>query len=153
MDEAGNYHLTRSRKFQEVKELQLECVKFATYCLFERTAAGIKNTTGLDQVFLMKNCKEEIDKLINNEKQEFTTKQIVQTVEIGNINIIRQKDGFYLANVTGQLIRTCQYMNHTYTDVKLFSVGYLMARNPDISANGQFPLAVAKITHYKTKDK
>jgi len=44
-------------------------------------------------------------------------------------------------------------MNHSYVDVKLFSIGLLLYKNPNISANGKLPLCVVKITHYKTGDK
>jgi hypothetical protein len=44
-------------------------------------------------------------------------------------------------------------MDHAYIDVKLFRLGLLLYKNPDISANGKMPLCVVKITHYETKEK
>lgn len=153
MDAASNFHLVKSKPFKESKELQIECVKFAVKSLFDRSARGVDDQRGLEQAFLMKNCGDQIKKLIKNEEKEFEKKNINQDCEIGKINIIKQKKGFYLANITGQLIRTCKYMNHSYVDVKLFSLGLLLCKNPDISANGKMPLCVFKITHYETKEK
>jgi hypothetical protein len=101
----------------------------------------------------MKNCKEQIKKLIESEQKEFNKKNINQDCEIGKINVLRQKEGYYLANITEQLIRTCKYMNHSFIDVKLFQLSLLLYRNPDISANGKMPLCVVKILNYKTKEK
>jgi hypothetical protein len=101
----------------------------------------------------MKNCGDEIKELVKKEEKEFAKKSISQDCEIGQINILKQKKGFYLANVTGQLIRACEYMDHAYIDVKLFRLGLMLYKNPDISANGKMPLCVVKITHYETKEK
>ena len=153
MDAASNFHLVKSKPFQESRKLQIECVKFAVKSLLDRSKRGVDDQHGLEQVFLMKNCGDKIKKLIKNEQNEFDKKNINQDCEIGQINILRQKKGFYLANITGQLIRSCRYMDHSYVDVKLFRLGLLLYKNPDISQNGKMPLCVVKITHYETREK
>ena len=153
MDAGGNFHLVKSKSFEETKSLHIECVKFAVKSLLDRSAKGVDDQLGLEQAFLMKNCGDEIKKLIQNEQKDFEKKNINQDCEIGKINIIRQKKGYYLANITGQLIRTCKYMNHSYIDVKLFRLGLLLYKNPNISVNGKMPLCVVKITHYENKEK
>lgn len=153
MDAASNFHLVKSKAFKETRKLQIECVKFAVKSLLDRSARGVDDQPGLEQVFLMKNCGDQVKKLIKKEEKEFEKKSINQDCEIGKINIIRQKKGYYLANVTGQLIRACKYMGHSYVDVKLFRLGLLLYKNPDISQNGKMPLCVVKITHYESKEK
>jgi len=153
MDNAGNFHLVKSKPFKDAQKLQIECVKFAVKSLLDRSKRGVDDLTGLDQVFLMKNCEEQIKKLIKNEQKEFDKKNINQDCEIGKIHILKQKEGVYLANITGQLIRTCSYMNHSYVDVKVFRLGLMLCKNPDISQNGRMPLCVVKITHYESGDK
>jgi hypothetical protein len=153
MDDAGNFHLAKSKPFKDARKMQLECVKFAVKTLLDRSSKGADDPVGLEQTFLMKNCGEAVTNLIKKEHREFDKKHIIQKSEIGNIHVLRQKKGFYLANVTGQLIRTCTYMNHSYVDVKLFRLGLIFCKNPDISANGKMPLCVVKITHYETGEK
>ena len=153
MDAASNFHLAKSKPFKETKTLHIECVKFAVKSLLDRSKRGVDDQHGLEQVFLMKNCGDRIKELIKNEQNEFDKKNINQDCEIGQIHIIRQKKGFYLANITGQLIRSCSYMDHSYIDVKLFRLGLLLYKNPDISQNGKMPLCVVKITHYETREK
>jgi hypothetical protein len=153
MDAASNFHLAKSKPFQETKKLHIECVKFAVKSLLDRSKRGVDDQHGLEQVFLMKNCGDRIKELIKNEQNEFDKKNINQDCEIGQIHILKQKKGFYLANITGQLIRSCSYMDHSYIDVKLFRLGLLLYKNPDISQNGKMPLCVVKITHYEIREK
>ena len=153
MDNAGNFHLVKSKTFKDSQKMQVECVKFAVKSLLDRSKRGVDDQTGLEQVFLMKNCEEQIKKLIKNEQKEFDKKNINQDCEIGKINILKQKEGVYLANITGQLIRTCSYMDHSYIDVKIFRLGLMLCKNPDISQNGKMPLCVVKITHYENGEK
>ena len=153
MDAAGNFHLVKSRPFEETKSLQVECAKFAARSLFDRSFRGVDDPEGLEQVFLMKNCGTQVKEIFQKEQKEFEKKQINQDCEIGQIHVIRQKNSYYLADISGQLIRTCNYMNHSYVNVKLFRLGLMMYKNPDISANGKMPLCVVKITHYETGEK
>jgi hypothetical protein len=153
MDAGNNFHLVKSKPFKETQALHIECVKFAVKSLLDRSNRGFDDQVGLEQAFLMKNCGDKIKELVKREEKEFEKKNISQDCEIGQINILKQKKGFYLANVTGQLIRACEYMDHAYIDVKLFRLGLLLYKNPDISANGKMPLCVVKITHYETKEK
>jgi hypothetical protein len=153
MDAGNNFHLVKSKPFKETQALHIECVKFAVKSLLDRSNRGFDDQLGLEQAFLMKNCGDKIKELVKREEKEFEKKNISQDCEIGQINILKQKKGFYLANVTGQLIRACKYMDHAYIDVKLFRLGLLLYKNPDISANNKMPLCVVKITHYETKEK
>ncbi len=153
MDAGGNFHLVKSKTFRETRKLQIACVKFAVKSLLDRSAKGVDDQPGLEQAFLMKNCGEQVRNLIKKEQNEFDKKNINQDCEIGQINIIRQKKGYYLASISGQLIRTCKYMNHSYIDVKLFRLGLLLYKNPDISQNGKLPLCVVKIINYETREK
>ncbi|MDD5727235.1 MAG: hypothetical protein PHV59_01605 [Victivallales bacterium] len=153
MDDADNFHLVKSEPFKTAQKVQLECVKFAVKSLLGRSPKGVDDPVGIEQAFLMKNCAEQIKKLIEKEQREFEKKHIVQNCEIGRIHVLRQKEGCYLANVTGQLIRTCTYMNHSYVDAKWFRLGLILCKNPDISANGKMPLCVVRITHYETGEK
>jgi hypothetical protein len=153
MDDATNFHLVKSKPFKDTQKIQIECVKFAVKSLLDRSSNGVDDQTGLEQVFLMKNCGEQIQKLIKNEQKEFEKKNINQDCEIGKIHILKQKKGIYLANITGQIVRTCTYMDHSYVDVKLFRLGLILCKNPDISQNGKMPLCVVKITHYESGEK
>jgi predicted RND superfamily exporter protein len=153
MDAGSNFHLVKSKSFKDAKKLQIECVKFAVKSLLDRSYRGVDDQQGLEQAFLMKNCEKQIEKIIKKEQKEFNKKNINQDCEIGKIHVLRQKKAYYLANVTGQLIRTCKYMNHSFIDVKLFWISLLLYRNPDISANGKMPLCVVKIINYRTKEK
>ncbi len=153
MDAGSNFHLVKSKSFKDAKKLQIECVKFAVKSLLDRSYRGVDDQQGLEQAFLMKNCEKQIENIIQKEQKEFNKKNINQDCEIGKIHVLRQKKAYYLANITGQLIRTCKYMNHSFIDVKLFQLSLLLYRNPDISANGKMPLCVVKIINYKTKEK
>ncbi len=153
MDAGSNFHLVKSKTLKETRKVQIECVKFAVKSLLDRSARGVDDPYGLEQAFLMKNCGEQVEKLIKSEQKEFEKKNINQDCEIEKIHVLRQKKSYYLANITGQLIRTCKYMNHSFIDVKLFQLSLLLYRNPDISANGKMPLCVVKIINYKTREK
>ena len=153
MDAGSNFHLVKSKSFKETRNLQVECVKFATKSLLDRSSRGVDDQQGLEQAFLMKNCGKQVENIIKKEQKEFDKKNINQDCEIGKIHVLRQKKAYYLANITGQLIRTRKYMNHSFIDVKLFQLSLLLYKNPDISANGKMPLCVVKIINYKTREK
>ena len=153
MDAADNFHLVTSKPFKETQDLQIACAKFAVKSLFDRSPKGVDDPDGLAQAFLLKNCGDKVKEILKKEQKEFEKKNINQDCEIGKINIIRQKKGRYLANITGQLIRACKYMDHSYIDVKLFRISLLLSKNKNISANGKMPLCVFKIIHYETKEK
>ena len=153
MDAGDNFHLVKSQPFSKTQNLQIECAKFATKSLLDRSYKGVDDQHGLEQVFLIKNCGEQIKNLYKDEQKEFDKKQINQDCEIGKIHVIKQKKSYYLASVGGQLIRTCNYMNHSFIDVKLFRLDLLMYKNPDISNNGKLPLCVVKITNYEIRDR
>jgi hypothetical protein len=153
MDAGGNFHLVKSKPFSKTRSLQVECAKFAVKSLFDKSASGVDDPIGLEQVYLMKFCGDQIKELLKKEQTEFEKKHINQDSEIGAINIINQKKDYYLANISGQLVRTCNYMEHSYVDVKLFKFSVLLYKNPNISQNGKLPLCVYKIISYETKDK
>jgi hypothetical protein len=153
MDAAGNFHLVKSQPFKKAKAIQIECVRFAAKSLLDRSTKGFDDKLGLEQVYLTKNCGDQIKKIVDQEQKEFELKNISQTCEVGSIKIIQQRKNYYIANIEGQLVRACKYMDHSYVDVRKFNLGLMLYKNPNMSTNGRFPLVVVQITKYKTKEK
>lgn len=150
MDNAGNYHQVLSKPFSAATKLHVECAAAATRALLNRTAAGIDDNFLLKQVYL-KNCTDDIKNLVESESKDFEIKNIHQRVEISEVRFVRQNQ-FYIATVTGQLTRACEYLRQKFVEVKKFRLVLQMVENPNISANGYLPLNVLKIRHYKIED-
>jgi hypothetical protein len=71
MDDAGNFHLVKSKPFKDARKMQIECVKFAVKSLLDRSSKGADDPVGLEQAFLMKNCGEQVKKLLAKTQREF----------------------------------------------------------------------------------
>ena len=151
MDGAGNYHQVVSVDFKDAKALQVECVRSAVRALLNRTSTGTDDEALLRQCFLS-SCKPQIDKIFAEDKVQFELKNIHQRVEVGKVELIRVTGKNYIANVSGQLVRACEYMKQQFVEVRRFVLVMQMAENPDISTNGKLPLAAAAINRYETEE-
>ena len=144
MDAAGNFHLVVGRSFQSANVLHLRCVKAAVAALFTRTPDGFLYKDLLFQAFTG-NCEKFLAKHIEDTKNEFDLKKIRQIPEIKQARILKQGNGKYLAHVLVYLTRACQFTDLKFVENLECMVTFIMIENPDISANGRFPLAVVKV--------
>jgi len=150
MDQGGNYHLVVGRDMRNAKELQMACVKAAAAALLTRTPDGYLYKELLYQSYT-KNCEKYLADHLEETKPEFELKKIRQMPEIKKIQLLDQGNGRYLAHVKVYLTRACQYQEVTFVETAEAILSFLLVENPDISANGRLPLAVAQIIRLDVK--
>ena len=58
------------------------------------------------------------------------------------ITVLETRENTVLAQAEGQLIRTGAVNGQVFTEAPSFTVRFTFARNPNLAANGRYPLAV-----------
>lgn len=146
IDPAGTYYLSPLLRFTEAKELHAQQASLATIAFLERNPAQFDHPDLLKQVFL-KEAYEEAMNLWQKEAAEFKAKELHQKGEIGKIDILATRENEVLARVSGQVIRNGVFQERAFTEAFGFSLRLRLVRNPNMSANGRFPTAVAEFKY------
>jgi hypothetical protein len=85
---------------------------------------------------------EKAKKLLSDQRAEFQAKRIHQKVEISKIDILQTRNDQVLVEATGQLIRVGVFNDQPFTEAPTFKARFTLLRNPNLTSNGRFPLAV-----------
>jgi hypothetical protein len=80
--------------------------------------------------------------ILSQQRVEFQAKQIHQKVEIFKIDILKTRNDQVLVEVEGQLIRVGIFNDQPFTESPTFKARFTLLRNPNLTSNGRFPLAV-----------
>ena len=141
LDEAGTYHVSPLLSFEEAEKLHVSQALLATLALFQRNPAGFDYPEILNKIFLEEGLDQLKRKLLA-EKTEFSAKQIHQKVEVFRVDVLQTRSSEVLVEVTGQLIRVGLFNGEPFTESPRFTLRLTLIRNPNLTANGRYPLAV-----------
>jgi hypothetical protein len=141
LDETGTYHISPLLDFEDATKLHTSQTLLACIALLEKNPNGFDYPEILDKMFLP-DALEKAKKLLSQQRAEFLAKQIHQKVEIFKIDILKTRNDQVLVEATGQLVRVGIFNDQPFTESPAFKVRFTLLRNPNLTVNGRFPLAV-----------
>jgi hypothetical protein len=80
----------------------------------------------------------------SEQADELKAKQIHQKVEVQRLDVLQTRNDEVLVEATGQLIRLGLFNDAPFTESVKFHARFTLLRNPSLTTNGRFPLAVWK---------
>jgi len=141
LDETGTYHISPLLNFEDATKLHTSQTLLACIALFERNPNGYDYPDILEKMFLS-DALNKAKAILSQQRVEFQAKQIHQKVEIFKINILKTRNDQVLVEVEGQLIRVGIFNDQPFTESPTFKARFTLLRNPNLTSNGRFPLAV-----------
>ena len=141
LDETGTYHISPLLNFEDATKLHTSQTLLACVALFERNPNGYDYPDILEKMFLPE-ALNKAKAILSQQRVEFQAKQIHQKVEIFKINILKTRNDQVLVEVEGQLIRVGIFNDQPFTESPTFKARFTLLRNPNLTSNGRFPLAV-----------
>ncbi|MBL9139287.1 MAG: hypothetical protein JNK85_25690 [Verrucomicrobiales bacterium] len=146
IDPSDTYYLSPLLEFTEAKDLHADQAELAALAFLERNPRDFDHPELLKRMFL----KGALSKALEDQQkevQETRAKQLRQKPEIAKIEILATRENQVLASVSGQLIRTGVFQDKTFTEAMPFALKLNLARNPNLAANGRFPMAVSEFKY------
>jgi len=141
LDESGTYHISPLLNFEDATKLQTSQALLASIALLERNPTGYDYPDLLEKMFLP-DALNKAKTILSQQRDEFKAKQIHQKVEVFKINILKTRNDEVLVEVEGQLIRVGVFNDQPFTESPTFTARFTLLRNPNLTVNGRFPLAV-----------
>jgi hypothetical protein len=80
----------------------------------------------------------------SQQADELKAKQIHQKVEVFRVDVLQTRSDQVLVEASGQLIRIGLFNGEPFTESEKFRARFTLLRNPNLTSNGRFPLAVWK---------
>ncbi len=143
LDEAGTFHVSPLLDFEDATKLHSSQAILACLALFQKNPNGYDYPDLLEKMYLPP-ALEKAKAMQSEQLPEFRAKQIHQKVEILKIDILKTRNDQVLVEVTGQLPRVGIFNGQTFGEAPPFTARFTLVRNPNLTANGRFPLAVWK---------
>ncbi len=143
LDESGTFHVSPLLNFEDATQLHTSQAILASISLFQKNPNGYDYPDLLEKMFLP-DALQKAKALQNAQAAEFLAKQIHQKVEIQKIDILQTRNDLVLVEVTGQLPRIGIFNGQPFPEAPAFKVRFTLVRNPNLTANGRFPMAVWK---------
>ena len=143
LDETGSYHISPLLNFENATKLQTSQTLLACLALLEKNPDGFDYPDLLEKMFLPE-ALNQAKAMQNQQAAELSAKQIHQKVEVTRLDVLQTRNDQVLVEATGQLIRVGLFNGQPFTEANKFRVQFTLLRNPNLTANGRFPLAVWK---------
>ncbi len=143
LDSAGTYHLSPLLGFEEAGKLHEAHALLACIALWSRNPAGLDQPELLEKLFLpeaLRQARAEVGRAT----EEFAAKSLHQKPEVLKLTVLETREDLVLVQVEGQLVRTGLLQGRPFTEAPAFTAQFTFARNPNLAANGRYPLAVWK---------
>lgn len=141
VDASGTFHLSPLLGFEEASKLHEQHALLACLALYQRNPTGADFPELLDKLFLP-DAARKARSAIAATAEEFTAKSLHQKPEVLKLTVLETRENVVLVQVEGQLLRTGLLNGQTFTEAPSFTVRFTLARNPNLAANGRYPLAV-----------
>jgi hypothetical protein len=145
LDETGSYHISPLLDFEDATKLQTSQTLLACLALLEKNPTGFDYPELLEKMYLPP-ALTQAKTMQSQEADELKAKQIHQKVEVFQLEVLQTRNSQVLVAVSGQLIRVGLFNGEPFTEAKNFRAQFTLLRNPNLTANGRFPLAVWKYT-------
>ena len=143
LDGSGTYHVSPLLAFEEAGKLHENQALLACLALFQRGPQGFDYPELLEKLFLPEALKQARTEA-GASAEEFTRKALHQKVEVLKVTVLETRENLVLVEAEGQLVRTGLFQGQAFTESPAFRVRFTFARNPNLAANGRYPLAVWK---------
>ena len=143
LDETGTYHISPLLNFEDATKLQTSQTLLACVALLEKNPNGFDYPELLAKMYLP-DALNQAKTLQSQQADELKAKQIHQKVEVFRLDVLQTRNDQVLVEVTGQLIRVGLFNDEPFTEAQKFRAQFTLLRNPNLTANGRFPLAVWK---------
>ena len=141
LDPSGTFHVSPLLGFEEATKLHEQHALLACLALFQRNPAGFDYSELLDKLFLPDAARKARADGAGS-AEEFAQKALHQKAEVLKLTVLETRENLVLVQAEGQLVRTGVVKEQTFTEAPAFSVRFTFARNPNLAANGRYPLAV-----------
>ena len=143
LDETGTYHISPLLNFEDATKLQTSQTLLACVALLEKNPNGFDYPELLAKMYLP-DALNQAKALQSQQADELKAKQIHQKVEVFRLDVLQTRNDQVLVEVTGQLIRVGLFNDEPFTESEKFRARFTLLRNPNLTSNGRFPLAVWK---------
>jgi hypothetical protein len=143
LDGSGTFHVSPLLGFEEASQLHEQHALLACLALFSRNPAGGDFPELVDTLFLPEAAKQARAEWAGT-AEEFSAKALHQKPEVLKLSVLETREATVLVQVEGQLVRTGVVNGQPFTESPAFTARFTFARNPNLAANGRYPLAVWK---------
>jgi hypothetical protein len=141
LDGSGTFHISPLLGFEEASKLHEQQALLACVAFFSRNPAGFDYPELLEKLFLPEAlAKARSD--WSKSAEEFGAKALHQKAEILKLTVLETREELVLVQAEGQLVRTGNLGQQTFTEAPAFTLRLTLARNPNLAANSRYPLAV-----------
>ncbi len=141
LDPSGTFHVGPLLEFEEAARLHEECALQACLALFQRNPTGLDFPELLDRLFLP-DAARQAREAVATDAEEFAQKALHQKPEVLKLTVLETREHVVLVQAEGQLVRTGRVGGQVFGEATPFNVRFRFARNPNLAANGRYPLAV-----------
>lgn len=143
LDPAGTYHVSPLLGFEEAGKLHEQHALLACVALYSRNPGGLDQPELLEKLFLAEAAKQAQTE-VSATAEEFAAKHLHQKAEVLKLTVLETRENLVLVQAEGQLVRSGVFQGQVFNEAPVFKVRFTFVRNPDLAANGRFPLAVWK---------
>lgn len=141
LDPSGTFHVSPLLGFEEASKLHEQHALLACLALLQRNPAGADLPELLDKLFLPEAAAKARAEW-KASAEEFAANALHQKPEVLKVTVLETRENVVLVQVEGQLVRTGVVGGQTFTEAPAFTARFKFARNPNLAANGRYPLAV-----------
>ncbi len=141
MDAAGSFHVSPLLGFEEAGKMHEQHALLACLALFQRNPAGPDYPELLEKLFLPE-ALAKARKDAAGSAEEFAAKALHQKPEVLKLTVLETRDDTVIVQAEGQLIRSGTVAGQAFNEAPAFTARFTFARNPNLAANGRYPLAV-----------
>ncbi len=141
LDPSGTFHVGPLLGFEEATKLHEQCALLACLALFQRNPAGPDFPELVDRLFLP-DAAQQVRSGLGRTSEEFVAKALHQKPEVLKLTVLETRENLVLVQAEGQLVRTGVAGGQAFGEASPFTVRFKFARNPNLAANGRYPLAV-----------
>ena len=141
LDPSGTFHVSPLLGFEEASKLHEQHALLACLALFQRNPTGFDFPELLDKLFLPDAARKARTALVAS-AEEFTAKALHQKPEVLKLTVLETRENVVIVQAEGQLVRTGLVSGQVFGEAAPFTVRFQFARNPNLAANGRYPLAV-----------
>jgi hypothetical protein len=141
LDQSGTFHVSPLLGFEEASKLHEQHALLACLALFQRNPAGFDFPELMEKLFLP-DALAKAKKSAAADGEEFAAKALHQKPEVLKLTVLETRENIVLVQAEGQLVRTGVVNGQVFGEANPFTVRFQFARNPNLAANGRYPLAV-----------
>lgn len=141
LDPSGTFHVSPLLGFEEASKLHEQHALLACLALFQRNPTGFDFPELLDKLFLP-DAARKARAALGASAEEFAAKALHQKPEVLKLTVLETRENVVIVQAEGQLVRTGLVGGQVFGEAVPFTVRIQFARNPNLAANGRYPLAV-----------